>query len=184
MNAKIVSKLSVKSVFGNVPTKGVEVTDADGNKKTVLRADEQNIMRLFGKCEKTKAVNTAFGESTAFIGQFRAINLQTGETFQSTKAFLPPVVAGLLASAKTASEGDIEFALDIGVKSCNNAHGYEYTVVPLHEPAAADPLEALAKSLPPLPEIKAIAAPAASQDAPAEQTSQDAPAEAGKGKKK
>jgi hypothetical protein len=171
---QLVGKLSVKTVVGSVPTIGVEVPKMQAGQpvikegvtvmETVQRGVKQNLMRVFGQCDKTKPIVTNFGESTEFQGQFEATNALTGEVFRSTKLFLPPLVEGLvkeqvegalLAAEKAAAEAGtkfdgkagVQFAFDIGADSANNAHGYQYTIVPLTAPSQADPLALMKAAL-------------------------------------
>lgn len=172
---KIVGKISVKTVVGNVPTQdakapkmnnGVMVLDKDNNPvmETVQRGIKQEIMRVFGQCDKIKLGNTAFGETVEFQGQFEATNILTGEIYRGSRLFLPPVLTEMVRNQVLAA-GDVgvQFAFDIGIDSANNAHGYQYTITPLTAPAATDPLsqmkEFLLKDAPALPAIAAPAAP-------------------------
>ena len=192
---QLVGKLSVKTVVGAVPTIGVEVpkmhagqpviVDGKTVMETVQRGVKQNLMRVFGQCDKTKPIVTNFGESTEFQGQFEATNALTGEVFRSTKLFLPPLVEGLvkeqveaaiLDAQKRAEEtgvpfdgkAGIQFAFDIGADSANNAHGYQYTIVPLTAPAQADPLALMKAALLSNAAPLAIANAAAPVETPAE----------------
>jgi hypothetical protein len=162
---KIVGKLSVKTVVGNVPTKdakapkmanGVVVMDKDGAPvmETVQRGIKQNLMRVFGQCDRVKLGNTAFGETVEFQGQFEATNMLDGEIYRSNRLFLPPVLTEMVRSQVIAAQGDdpandaaVQFAFDIGADSANNAHGYQYTIEPLTPPSKSDPLEAMRAAL-------------------------------------
>lgn len=205
---QLVGKLSVKTVVGPVPTVGVEVpkmqagapviVDGKTVMETVQRGVKQNLMRVFGQCDKTKPIVTNFGESTEFQGQFEATNALTGEVYRSGKLFLPPLVEGLvkeqveaalLAAEKAAQEAGtkfdgkagVQFAFDIGADSANNAHGYQYTITPLTAPAQADPLAlmkaALLQNVAPL-QIANVAAPVETpaEIKPEEKTEEKAPA--------
>lgn len=171
---QLVNKLSVKTVVGNVPTIGVEVPKMQGGvpvvkdgatvMETVQRGIKQNLMRVFGQCDKTKPIVTHLGESTEFQGQFEATNALTGEVYRSNKLFLPPLVeslvkeqvaAAIVAAEKAAADAGqkfdgkagVQFAFDIGADSANNAHGYQYTIVPLTAPAQSDPLALMKAAL-------------------------------------
>lgn len=147
---KLVSKVSVKTVFGKIPTELQEVKSIIDGVETVekkLRAKTQGVMRVIGESRGYKTGNTAFGEFVAFSGQFRATNMANGEIFTGPNLFLPDVVSGLMRAQHDSAEGPIEFAFDIGVQPANTPHGYEYTVTPLIEPTASDPLAMLEAKL-------------------------------------
>lgn len=147
---KLVSKVSVKTVFGKIPTNLVEVPNVVDGVTTVekaLRAGKHGVMRVIGESRGYKTGNTAFGEFVAFTGQFRATNMATGEIFTGPNLFLPDVASGLMRAQHDSAEGPIEFAFDIGVQPASTPHGYEYTVTPLMEPSASDPLAALEAKL-------------------------------------
>ena len=198
---KIVSKISVKSVVGNVPTQdakapkmnnGTIVTDSSGTPimETVQRGIKQEVMRVYGQCDKIKLGNTTFGETVEFQGQFEAINILTGEIYRGSRLFLPPVLTDMVRNqVLAAGDNGIQFAFDIGIDSANNAHGYQYTITPLAAPAANDPLEqmkaALLANAPALPAPqgqKAIAAPVAEPEAAPEAPAETEAPKAGKKK--
>ena len=161
---KIVGKISVKTVCGSVPTEtvmvpkvengAVVVKDGKAVEEAVQRGIKQNLMRVFGQCDKIKLGNTAYGETVEFQGQFEAIDALTGEVYRGSRLFLPPVIqemvrAEVLAAEAANGEGKagVQFAFDIGADSANNAHGYQYTITPLTAPSAADPLAAMKAQL-------------------------------------
>lgn len=167
---KLINKISTKTVVGAVPTKDVKIPKMQGGEpvmkdgevvmETVQRGIKQNLMRVFGQCDKIKPVVTAYGESTEFQGNFEATNALTGEVFRSNKLFMPPLLdalvkseveAAIVAAEKAAidtgtkfdGKAGVQFAFDIGADSANNQHGYQYTITPLTAPSAADPLAAM-----------------------------------------
>jgi hypothetical protein len=175
---KLVSKVSVKTVFGKIKTNLVEVTNVVDGVTTVdkkLRASEHGVMRVIGESRGYKTGNTAFGEFVSFTGQFRATNMETGEVFDGPNLFLPDVATGLMRAQHDNSDGPIQFAFDIGVKPADTPHGYEYTVTPLMAPSESDPLAVLsAKLLASAPALVFSKAPAASAiAAPAETATAD-----------
>lgn len=165
---KLVNKLSVKAVVGNPPTKDVRVPkmangtpvvgkDGEVEYETVQRGIKQNVMRVYGQCDKIKLGNTSFGETVEFIGNFEATNMLDGEIYRSTRLFMPPTVTEMVkieveTVLKNKAEGDtsgaaVQFAFDIGIDSANNAHGYQYTITPLTSPSTSDPLALMKASL-------------------------------------
>lgn len=153
----LVKKISFKSVVGKPDMQIVEIPNTDNPDKMdkVARAVRKEYMRVYGSVSKTAIVTSDYGESTKFIGDFRAINLETGEQFSGGELFLP-TTAEIFLSNFIKGLGDeftsVAFAFDVGVKPANTAVGYEYTVKPLIEQdEEKDPLAAMFKSLPPLP---------------------------------
>lgn len=192
---QIVGKISTKTVVGKVPTQDArvplvengEVVTKDGEPvyKTVQRGIKQNLMRVFGQCDAMKPITTNFGTSMEFQGQFEATNALTGEVYRSSKLFIPDLVESIivaqveaaLAAGKEAADAagvpfngkaGVQFAFDIGADSANNAHGYQYTITPLVQAAANDPMEALRAQL-----LGNIAPLAIGNSAPAETEGQE-----------
>jgi hypothetical protein len=120
--------------------------------------DQKATAHIIGVVEKTEAGVTSLGEYIAFIGSFKATNLETGEVYRSKKCLLPGVASDALEDAVNGSEGGaVEFAIEIGIKRNikKNAQGeevgvgYEYTMKPLIEmDETADPLARLESRIP------------------------------------
>ena len=130
MSQNHVSKISVKSVYGEV--EGMEKGEP-----------EKPIMRVMGICVKAVHGESDKGPWTAFEGDFAAINAESGEIFRSARCFLPNVATNQLAVALEQSTGPVEFALDIAVRPSNNVHKYEYFAKTLKDMSATDPLAGL-----------------------------------------
>lgn len=151
--ATIVRKISTKTVVG---------TPSD-----IRNLPDGPIMRVMGVMRGVQTGEGDNGPWVAFIGQFQAVNLKTGEIFGAAKCFLAGAASDIIESAWHASqEGDtpaqdMKFAFDI-VKITNDtsAVGYEYQARPLIEAAETDPLLEMASSLPALPMIEAVEEPA------------------------
>ena len=128
----IVSKLSVKKICGKIKKPEGKVM----------------LMQVFGIATGTKSDESNFGPWTALLGQFRAVNLESGELFQSGVCFLPNTGLNLITPLlkKDGTDG-IEFALNIGVIPAENSVGYEYYVEPVIESQENDPLEILSKKV-------------------------------------
>ena len=156
MSATIVRKISTKTVIGGVAA--------------MRAADEGAIMRVYGVMSGIQTGTTVRQDNqgnpiedpwTAFIGQFQAVNLETGEMFASAKAFLPGAAGEMIEAAWKAGQdkeepiSNMKFAFDI-VKKNNEASvtGYEYQARPLLETTASDPLLEMAEGLPQLPAPK------------------------------
>lgn len=185
---KIVSKVSVKTVVGAIPTQDAKVPkmlngtvvlgpDNVAVMETVQRGIKQNVMRVFGQCDKIKTANSNFGETVEFQGQFEATNILDGEIYRGNRLYLPPVLTDMvrdqvlfaletaeIKAKETGIEFDgkagVQFAFDIGIDSANNAHGYQYTITPLTAPSQTDALSQMKNALlANAPALPAIAAP-------------------------
>lgn len=150
---KLVSKITFKSVVGAPEMQTIEVTDENGNKKPALRGIEKLYMRIFGIVNDVRTVQSQYGDSIGFRGEIRAINLTTGEEFNSGEVFLPAIGETYVYNAFCSASGvdgfgGLELAFDIGVKPSATPMGYEYTIAPLIENTAPDRLASLAGRLP------------------------------------
>lgn len=131
----LLKKLSAKNVVGNIVAPPIGV--------------EKELLVLMGFVKSSEIKTTTFGDSTGFHGDFKAINVETGEEFRSGTCYLPDVASDLLANALAASNGAVvEFGFKvsiIGVKSKidGEANKYEYRCKPLMEASENDPLAAL-----------------------------------------
>jgi hypothetical protein len=105
------------------------------------------LARLFGKLSKVKyEEDKAKGQFyTSFVGTFEAINMQTGEVFQSGKMFLPKGISEMVETAvnKAGENVQIAFAFEVRSIKANNPIGYSYRVLALQSPEAADELREL-----------------------------------------
>ena len=148
---KTVRKVTVKSVVGNLK-KLIKAGDISGN---------QAIMRIMGSVSSLRSVQTTYGDSTGFKGQFEATNLLTGELFSGMEAFLPGIIEDKLVAefqGREDQEAPLVFACDVFVQVSEGDDdgdyaGYEYSAAPLTEARAADPFAALRGDLPPLPAL-------------------------------
>lgn len=147
---ELLSKITMKSMLCQ-PKQGTrqDGVDAKGKPNFVPCAvvGESPILdavlplaRIFGRATSCKAKTSDFGESFQFNGSFEAIRLSDGETFRSSKLFLPKILEGLLAESLLQSEDALDFVVEIGVKASANAHHYEWTVKPLMDTNTADNL--------------------------------------------
>lgn len=137
--AELLKKITVNTVLRT----------AKGEKKVFTEA--KTVARFIGIATGAKVMQTVYGESVRFLGQFKGINAETGEEFHATYLFLPGIAEGVLFNALNTAQGaPVNFALDIGVKpDASTATGYVFTCVPLLE-NGNDPLAAIQNSLPPL----------------------------------
>lgn len=133
----------------------MELVEIDG--KQVPRAKgEQHLLRIIGVANDLKKGMGEHGPWVAFVGNFEATNVVTGEVFRSSKCFLPESFTGMLAaSVADNKDGNVQFAVDVGVKPATTMIGYEFTVKPLLEVSDSDPLTLLKNSLSGIPALPA-----------------------------
>jgi len=130
----LLKKLSVKGVCGNIeaPAPGVE----------------RGMMVIMGYTKSKEIKVTTFGDSVGFHGDFKAVDMNTGEEFRAGACYLPDVAESMLSSAMDANDGVVEFAFEIsiiGVKGRTEGEvgKYEYRCKPLMSAAENDPLALL-----------------------------------------
>ena len=98
---------------------------------------------VWGMANAVEVIATTFGDSEKLRGEFRAVNLDSGELFQSSSAFLPRIVNDQIAAQlKNDSGSVVKFAYRVGTRPSSIAVGYEYVVTPL---LAAEPSELMSE---------------------------------------
>ncbi len=155
MVQKLAGKITVKQIVGAIKTLPVEITNGDGEKVTVLRAQAGLLYRIAGVVRETKKKSTNYGDCFEFIGKFRAIRLSDGVVTDAPSAYLPRIAESYLAElyneqSQVDGFSGLEVGFDIGVAPANNAHGYQFEVRPLIQRQQADFLDALIGTLPPV----------------------------------
>jgi len=180
--AEIIPKITMKTIDAQPAPRTVE-------KKEIL-------VHIFGRADRVNEGSTTYGIFHKYKGVFEAVNLKTGAVYRSSSLLLPEIADGILLPAmiehgatlgkeKTAKEPEVageavresepvNFALAIGVipqeSKDETGRGYQYTVAPLMESAAADPLAELravsqrAVAALPAPAASPAPAPAASKE--------------------
>ena len=126
--AEILRKMTIK-------TCGFEIANVKGALGTEKSVE---LLKVIGITSKATPGQTDKGEYVSFTGDFRAVNMVTGELFQASSCILPNFIADALSHALGTSQ-EVEFALMIGAKAnATSITGYEYTVKPLVEPKVSD----------------------------------------------
>ncbi len=130
----IIRKISSKSICGKIekPEKATR------------------LFTVYGHAMKTKTGSTDYGTWTALIGRFEAVNLVTGEVFESPQCFLPePLNTMIQVSLEECDkEGNrinnsVGFSVEVGVKPSDVPCGYEFTTKENVKADTADPLAGL-----------------------------------------
>lgn len=138
----IISKITIASIGcnpGAVKTLKPEELSKEG---------DLPLARLYGKLAKVKYEESKEKDGNmyaAFLGNFEAVNMQTGEVFKSGKMYLPKGISELVENGvKNAPEGSqVGFAFEVRSQKANNPIGYSYRVLALKSPEATDELKDL-----------------------------------------
>lgn len=160
---KMIRKITIKDC-GAAPDikKLISAGDTDAARK-------MDLLEIFGAARKSAPGETDKGPFIRFIGDFKAINLETGEVFRSTRCILPNFVGEQVWSAMKADasgkEVECAFGFRIGAHFDETAvtkYVYDVTpLLPIAENDAISMIEQAARSGSPLPP------PAARQALPA-----------------
>ena len=162
---EIIPKITMKTIDAQPAPRSVEV--------------KKDLAHIYGRADRVNEGQTVYGIFHKYKGLFKAVNLETGEAFQSSNLLLPEIadallLEGMLAAGatlgkeKTAKDAEqagervkgdpVEFAICIGVipqdSKDGTGRGYQFTAKPLFESQAADPLASIEAK------IKALPAPA------------------------
>lgn len=139
MKGKIISKISVKTVWGSKP-------DAPTKDKGT---EAQWLMQIIGQATGFTTGDTDKGNWVKLIGAFQATNLETGELFRSGACFLPNVALNLImGELKAAETQSVAFGFRIGViRDEASATNYVYTCDPIGEVFEHDPLQPLIEKM-------------------------------------
>ncbi len=116
--------------------------------EAILKAEgkRMDLMDIYGIAKGMKPGSGDNGPYVAFIGEFRAKNIQTGELFLSAKALVPKVLEEMIAGAGMAGDvfNPVEFAFRISVEYDKSAATkYVYDVTPLVPMEENDTIRAL-----------------------------------------
>lgn len=156
----------------------ITVKDCGGNPKAVLAQPEgskerEPLIRVYGiaRGTKQKKLTNPNGDVNTYdmiVGDFRAVNMKSGERFQSGVLYLPEGIHEMISSpldaAKSANEqAEVTFGLDLFSERRTNVAGYGYGATILGEPQESDAVARLEASF---DAAGAPALPAPPADAP------------------
>ena len=74
------------------------------------------LYRVGGSCNGSRKGESDYGEWECLIGNFQAINLETGEVSRSGQCFLPQFAVDTIVGQFDAEVTAVKFAYDVGVK--------------------------------------------------------------------
>lgn len=154
---EIVNKITMKSIGAQPKANSVEAP--------------REVAHIFGVARSFKTGSSNYGFFEKFVGDFEAVNTETGEVYASQTLLVPSIVEQLLKGALTAAGAEagkvgapgtrgqdvdgkvadtpVEFAFIVGVKpttkreGANAGQGYEFTVKPMIESKRSDTLASL-----------------------------------------
>lgn len=136
-------KISVAKVIGGKPKIASIVKFFEENKTAAVMP----LCRMYGTASGSKVGVSDFGEWTALTGQFRGLNLSTGETFDSGICFLPDVANDMVLGALNSGATAVDFAFDVGVVlDEDSATGYVYRASPVLQ-EEANPISRLEEKM-------------------------------------
>lgn len=132
MDQRLERKISVKTVVGSV------------DKNELPETGSKPLMHVIGHAQRVKEGTSDYGIWQKLLGQFEAVNLETGEVVVSPQCILPEPINGMIAGQLIGDDKveSVSFAVEIGAKASGRAGGtgYEFTSKPLVEASEADPL--------------------------------------------
>lgn len=160
-NAEILRKLTIKSAGLTVEAiKESLISGKDAEGKATYHAS-RDLLKIAGIVSSAKPGSTDKGEYLKLIGQFTAINLVTGETFNASQCILPDFVTAPMGDALK-QNGEVQFGVLIAAKHAPTAvTGYQFGVRPLIEAKPTDAMQALLAATGIADDLPALAAPAA-----------------------
>jgi hypothetical protein len=133
---EMLRKITIRNCGFDVKTIKEAVEDLKDGEKIAL-------LRVVGIASSAKAGQTDKGEYLKLMGEYSAINLQTGEQFTAGQCILPNFISDQFAGV-LAQHGSAEFALEIGAKAdASSVTGYTFTVTPLVESKSSNRMQEL-----------------------------------------
>jgi len=129
---KLLKKLGTKQIIGNVGAAIKESCENDG--------DSVDLYTLGGIANGVKTGSGTYGDWTALVGTFEAVNMLTGEEMASTQCFVQEPIESMLTTA-ISEHGEVEFVVKlIGKRRDDLERGYEYNLEPVLQPKKDDRL--------------------------------------------
>jgi len=117
-------------------------------------SERVNLARIYGVATDVKHKRSAkYGDSETILGDFRGVDMTTGEESKSSVLYLPRgLQEKILVAIEQNPDSDIRFAYDIWAEPEPKGESYNLGFADLTEDASApDPLASFAKKLPPMP---------------------------------
>jgi hypothetical protein len=138
---EISRKITMKGIVGNVKTIA----------KTMKDGETMPLVKLLGFVDSAEAVETEYGTSTRFKGDFIAESMIDDKQplVSSTKCFVPPILEDLINKGLEELDGtSLKLAFVIAVKADESIPvGYEYKTWPLIKPKPSNPMLELMEAI-------------------------------------
>lgn len=136
---QILRKITLKGVAGKI----------DFEKLLEAENRRMDLMKVYGTARKAKPDQSDLGPYVRFSGSFRAMNIATGEMFESGVMILPGIAQDLIMGALDSDGAEaVDFGFIISVKyNAESVTKYEYDIQSLMSPSRDDPLERLAAQM-------------------------------------
>lgn len=128
-----IRKITVKTVYGKIDF------------EKLMEKKQLPVMTIYGVARNMQPGASELGPFVAFLGDFRAVNMDTGEEFASAKCILPKILEEQIAGAAPGvNDKEIKFAFELGTKyDASAATKYVYTYRPLLESQDASVMDEL-----------------------------------------
>jgi len=115
---------------------GAQPSNEDKAAMLLDSTKEITLARIYGVAGAFKPGNSDHGPFVKFMGQFKAVNMRTGEIFIGTTLILPRFLEEQLHGHLSAGTVGVEFAFEVSAKgdqpgAKKSATGYTYTAKPL-----------------------------------------------------
>lgn len=134
--SQLSKKLSTAKIYGKIVARTLP---EDGSVKPLYT--------IIGVAQGVKEGTSDYGDWVGLLGQFEAVNRDTGERFASANVFLPDVAQDLIVAQLRSGAQNVQFAFTIGARVDDSSTvGYTYTAEPILAPDQKDPLEELRQS--------------------------------------
>ena len=131
--SQLSKKLSTAKIYGKIVARTLP---EDGSVKPLYT--------IIGMAQGIKEGTSDYGDWVGLLGQFEAVNRDTGERFASANVFLPDVAQDLIVAQLKGGSQNVQFAFTIGARVDDTSTvGYTYTAEPILAPDQKDPLEEL-----------------------------------------
>jgi hypothetical protein len=152
---QLLKKITPKTVCGKVSIEKLIEHVKENGKDSVMP-----LYGIIGKASDALPGQSDLGPYVKFLGDFKAVAVESGEVFRSGCAILPGAASDLVYGALKARVevgGAIEFGFRVGVKRDEtSATGYVYVVEQVYQPQEQDALSALEARLAPPANVQQI----------------------------
>lgn len=173
---KLLKKMSMKTLLDASPANTIK-------QKLANREIKFNdiLVRIVGMVDGKKIGNTTYGEYTAFLGNFIANVVATGDVYESGVLFLDKSTTEAVAQRLDASPDGVEIAVEVAIvfDPSPDSKGYMYVTRPLQSAEMASRRQQLLAKL----RQAALPAPTPAEDTPAPAEAVPVPDDAPKGGK-